>query len=72
MRGSGSDDYVWIYDDGHEAEIFANLHSPPDWSHQTKISLSIPGPRTGIHLAGKSSFTISIHSCYFLYPRSIR
>jgi hypothetical protein len=51
MRGSGSDDYVWIYQDGHDAEINANIHSPPAWGHNTKIELTVPGPRNGIHLA---------------------
>jgi hypothetical protein len=51
MRGTGSDDYVWIYQDGHSNEIFANLHVPPDWGHSTKISLRVSGPLIGIHLA---------------------
>ncbi|KAF5982347.1 acetylxylan esterase [Fusarium bulbicola] len=51
MRGTGSDDYVWIYQDGHAAEINANIHSPPAWVHSTKIELTVPGPRNGIHLA---------------------
>jgi hypothetical protein len=51
MRGTGSDDYVWIYKDGHAAEVFANIHEPPEWGHSTTISLSVPGPRIGIHLA---------------------
>lgn len=51
MRGTGADDYVWIYNDGHAAEIFANIRSPPAWGHSTKISLNVPGPRVGIHLA---------------------
>ncbi len=53
MTGSGSDDYVWIYMDGHAAstDFFANIHSPPGWGHSISISLSVPGPRTGIHLA---------------------
>jgi hypothetical protein len=53
MTGSGSDDYVWIYKDGHAdaGDFFANIHSPPDWGHSITISLSVPGPREGIHLA---------------------
>ncbi|KAK3372649.1 carbohydrate esterase family 3 protein [Podospora didyma] len=51
MRGTGADDYVWIYEDGHAAEINANIHSPPAWGHSTSISLNVPGPRVGIHLA---------------------
>ncbi|KAG7409901.1 Multidomain esterase [Fusarium oxysporum f. sp. rapae] len=51
MRGSGSDDYVWIYQDGHAAEINVNIHSPPAWGHNTRIELTVPGPRNGIHLA---------------------
>lgn len=51
MRGTGSDDYVWIYMDGHADEIFVNTHSPPAWGHDHSISLRVPGPRTGIHLA---------------------
>ncbi|KAM0549173.1 hypothetical protein ACHAPJ_009482 [Fusarium lateritium] len=51
MTGSGSDDYVWIYQDGHAAEINVNIHSPPAWGHSTKIVLKVPGPRNGIHLA---------------------
>ncbi|AEO70515.1 carbohydrate esterase family 3 protein [Thermothielavioides terrestris NRRL 8126] len=53
MTGSGSDDYVWIYMDGHAdaADFFANIHSPPDWGHSITISLRVPGPRMGIHLA---------------------
>ena len=51
MRGTGADDYVWIYYDGHAAEMFANIHQPPEWGHSTSDSLNIPGPRVGIHLA---------------------
>jgi hypothetical protein len=53
MRGTGSDDYVWIYQDGHAAEIYANLHQPPGWGHSTKMTLilPVPSPRIGIHLA---------------------
>ncbi|KAL6886462.1 hypothetical protein HDV57DRAFT_390273 [Trichoderma longibrachiatum] len=51
MRGTGADDYVWIYSDGHAAEINANIHNLPLWGHSTTISLSVPGPRVGIHLA---------------------
>ncbi|KAK3315918.1 carbohydrate esterase family 3 protein [Apodospora peruviana] len=53
MRGSGADDYVWIYDDGHtdSTDFYANIHQPPNWGHSITISLNVPGPRTGIHLA---------------------
>lgn len=53
MTGSGSDDYVWIYMDGHadSTDFFANIHAPPDWGHSIAITLSVPGPRVGIHLA---------------------
>ncbi|KAF4503544.1 acetylxylan esterase [Fusarium agapanthi] len=51
MRGTGSDDYVWIYFDGHAAELNANIHNPPLWGNDLKIELKIPGPRVGIHLA---------------------
>ncbi|KAF5710337.1 acetylxylan esterase [Fusarium mundagurra] len=51
MRGSGSDDYVWIYQDGHAAEINVNIHSPPAWGHNTEIALTVPGPRNSIYLA---------------------
>ena len=51
MRGTGADDYVWIWSDGHAAELYANVHSPPNWGHDTSISLNVPGPRVGIHLA---------------------
>jgi hypothetical protein len=53
MRNTGSDDYVWIYMDGHanSEDMYANIHQPPAWGHDTKITLSVPGPRTGIHLA---------------------
>ncbi|KAK4182717.1 hypothetical protein QBC35DRAFT_546288 [Podospora australis] len=53
MTGSGSDDYAWIYMDGHAAssDFFANIHSPPNWGHSIKITLKVPGPREGIHLA---------------------
>lgn len=51
MRGTGADDYVWIWSDGHTAEINANVHNPPWWGNTVSISLSVPGPRVGIHLA---------------------
>ncbi|EPE24178.1 Integrin alpha N-terminal [Glarea lozoyensis ATCC 20868] len=51
MRGTGRDDYVWIYSHGGSAEIFANIQSPPEWGHDVTIKLSVPGPRNGIHLA---------------------
>lgn len=51
MRGTGSDDLVWIYDAGNVDEINTNIHSPPNWGHDTSISFSVPGPRVGIHLA---------------------
>ncbi|GFP57140.1 multidomain esterase [Trichoderma asperellum] len=52
-KGSGSDDYVWIYMDGHadSTDFFANIHAPPEWGHSISITLSVPGPRVGIHLA---------------------
>ncbi|KAI1261901.1 carbohydrate esterase family 3 protein [Xylariaceae sp. FL1019] len=51
MRGSGSDDYVWIYSDGHAGELNVNIHKPPSWGHSTRIAISVPGPRVAIHLA---------------------
>ncbi|KAK3994266.1 carbohydrate esterase family 3 protein [Cladorrhinum sp. PSN332] len=51
MRGTGSDDYVWISEDGKEAEVYANIGAPPEWGQDTRIELSVPGPRVGIHLA---------------------
>ncbi|KAH6611487.1 hypothetical protein Trco_001507 [Trichoderma cornu-damae] len=53
MTGSGSDDYIWIYKDGHadSTDFFANIHSPPEWGHSISVTLSVPGPRIGIHLA---------------------
>jgi hypothetical protein len=51
MLGRGVDDYVWIYQDGRVAEINVNLRSPPLWGHDLKITLTVPGPRVGIHLA---------------------
>lgn len=51
MRGTGSDDYVWIYADGHSNEIFANTHNPPFWDPNYDFEIKVPGPRTGIHLA---------------------
>ena len=51
MRGTGSDDLVWIYNDGTPDEINTNIHSPPNWGHGTSITFSVPGPRVGIHLA---------------------
>ncbi|KAF5604267.1 acetylxylan esterase [Fusarium subglutinans] len=51
MRGTGSDDYVWVYFDDHAAELNANIHNPPLWGNDLKIELKVPGPRVGIHLA---------------------
>ena len=51
MRGTGSDDYVWIYADGHSNEIFANTHNPPFWDPNYKFTLKVDAPRTLIHLA---------------------
>ncbi|KAK4224248.1 CE3 protein [Podospora fimiseda] len=51
MRGSGLDDYVWISEDGKEAEIFVNIDAPPEWGLDTKIEVNVPGPRVGMHLA---------------------
>ncbi|KAK4902064.1 hypothetical protein LTR27_000966 [Elasticomyces elasticus] len=52
MRGTGSDDYVWIYADGHSDELFANTHNPPNWDWKSnKITLKVSAPRTLIHLA---------------------
>ncbi|CAD0113390.1 unnamed protein product [Aureobasidium uvarum] len=53
MRNTGSDDYVWIYSDGHadSGDFYANIHEPPGWGHETKITLKVPGPRIGVHLA---------------------
>ena len=51
MRGTGSDDYVWIYADGHSDEIFANTHNPPFWDPNYKFTLKVGAPRTLIHLA---------------------
>ncbi|KAK1518258.1 hypothetical protein CABS01_05792 [Colletotrichum abscissum] len=51
MRGTSADDLVWIYYDGRVDEINTNIHSPPNWGHDTSITLTVPGPRTGIHFA---------------------
>ncbi|KAH6658567.1 carbohydrate esterase family 3 protein [Truncatella angustata] len=51
MLNSGADDYVWIYQDGHVAEINVNLRLPPLWGRDLNIILTVPGPRVGIHLA---------------------
>ena len=53
MTGSGSDDYIWIYMDGHAgaSDLFLNIHDPPNWGHTVKVDLHVPGPRIGIHLA---------------------
>lgn len=52
MRGTGFDDLVWIYYHADNVdEINTNIHSPPNWGHDTHISFSVPGPRVGIHLA---------------------
>jgi hypothetical protein len=51
MRGTGSDDYVWIYQDGHSNEVFGNTHNPPFWDPNIKITITVPGPRTGIHVS---------------------
>jgi hypothetical protein len=51
MRGTGSDDYVWIYADGHSNEIFANTHNPPFWDPNYSFTLNVGAHRTLIHLA---------------------
>ncbi|KAI0095848.1 hypothetical protein GGR51DRAFT_567603 [Nemania sp. FL0031] len=51
VRGTGSDDLVWIYSDGRVDEINTNIHARPNWGHSTSITLTVPGPRVGIHLA---------------------
>ncbi|KAL1595342.1 hypothetical protein SLS60_010033 [Paraconiothyrium brasiliense] len=50
---AGSDDYVWIYYDGHtdSTDFFMNVHNPPYWGNSGRITLSVPGPRMGVHLA---------------------
>jgi hypothetical protein len=49
--GDGRDDYVWIYEDGHAAELYVNNNAPPTWDIGTTALFSVPGPRNGIHLA---------------------
>lgn len=51
MRGTGSDDYVWIYADGHSNEIFANTHNPPFWDPNYSFTINVGASRTLIHLA---------------------
>jgi hypothetical protein len=51
MRGTGSDDYVWIYADGHSTEIFANTHNPPFWDPNYTFTLKVGADRILIHLA---------------------
>ena len=51
MRGTGMDDYVWIYADGHSNEIFANTQNPPFWDPKYTFTLKVGAPRTLIHLA---------------------
>jgi hypothetical protein len=51
MRGTGSDDMVWIYADGHSNEIFANTHNPPFWDPNYSFTLKVGADRTLIHLA---------------------
>lgn len=64
MRGLGSDDYVWIYMDGHSNEIFGNTHNPPYWDPNIKFSISVPGPRIGIHVSPASRYIILQSTMY--------
>jgi hypothetical protein len=40
----------WIYNNGHTAEIYENIHASPEWTHGDKSLFSVPGLREGIHL----------------------
>lgn len=51
MTGSGSDDYVWVYNDGHGAEFYGNIHGPPYWKNGDKSLFSINRPRRSLHIA---------------------
>lgn len=51
MRGTGKDDYVWVYNDGHAAELYINNGDLPHWGIGPKTLFSVPGPRVGIHIA---------------------
>ena len=50
MTGSGSDDYVWTYNDAHAAEFYGNIHSPPDWKIGSKTMFNLQRPRRSLHI----------------------
>lgn len=71
MRGTGSDDYVWIAKDG-TLTLFENIHEIPSWGHRSNsgnpdVPILIPGEdvmggghvRKEIHLAD-SKYTLSV------------
>ncbi|KAH8891447.1 hypothetical protein GQ53DRAFT_865088 [Thozetella sp. PMI_491] len=51
MTGSGRDDYVWVWSDGHAAVFFGNIHNPPYWSAGTDQLFNIQRSRRSIYLA---------------------
>jgi hypothetical protein len=51
MIGSGSDDYVWVWSDGHAASFFGNIHMPPLWNVGTEQLFNIQRSRRSIHIA---------------------
>ncbi|KAM3066372.1 hypothetical protein ACMFMF_010333 [Clarireedia jacksonii] len=70
MRGSGADDYVWIYQDGHAAKINVNINKPPSWDHTTTVFLSAPGPRTSdgrceVLVHNKASGALALYENHF-------
>ena len=51
MTGSGSDDYVWTFNDVHAAEFYGNVHDPPNWNVGTKTMFSLQRQRRSLHIA---------------------
>ncbi|KAK3385369.1 carbohydrate esterase family 3 protein [Podospora didyma] len=51
MTGDGSEDYVWIWSDGHAAELYINNHNAPYWQQGSKTLFNIARSRRSIKLA---------------------
>ncbi|EGZ76212.1 hypothetical protein NEUTE2DRAFT_122871 [Neurospora tetrasperma FGSC 2509] len=51
MTGDGSDDYIWVWSDGHAAELYINHHDVPHWEVGPKDLFNIARSRRSIHIA---------------------
>jgi hypothetical protein len=51
QTGDGSEDYIWVWSDGHAAELYINNHNVPYWEIGSKTLFNVARSRRSIHIA---------------------